>query len=137
MLVERYLPTSPRGESATARHAKKGWWHRGKLHYEETHRSSVAALISSLFFGSSPSILSFLRVETFCASFYFFLFLCVQACEQVGDWQRALEVCAGMASAGVRLDNKGLLATTRLLDAHGQTSAAARVRRQRYDPSGV
>jgi len=59
-----------------------------------------------------------------------------QACEQVGDWQRALAVCEGMVTAGMRLDNRGLLAATRLLDAHGQSSAAARVRRQRYDPRG-
>jgi hypothetical protein len=42
-----------------------------------------------------------------------------------------------MAAAGVRLDSQGLLAATRVLEAHGQAAAAARVRRQRHDPSGL
>ena len=54
--------------------------------------------------------------------------LCPQACAALGDWRRALGLHEAMVASGVRLDNGGLLALVRLLEANGQAHTAARVR---------
>ena len=55
----------------------------------------------------------------------------LQACHMLGDWRRALAVYAKMKDDGVRPDNSALLALVRVLEAAGQATLAAEIRRER------
>ena len=47
------------------------------------------------------------------------------------DLQRALALYSQMRAQGLRLDSRGLLAATRLCDAHGRPDLSARLRQER------
>ena len=61
--------------------------------------------------------------------------LALRACEQHRELpnrlQRALALYSQMRSQGLRLDSRGLLAATRLCDAHGRPDLSARLRQER------